>query len=640
MTKLLYLTDSYKKETKAKVISIAKKGSHWELVLDQTIFYPQGGGQLSDKGIIKSLNAEFTVTHVRMHETEVIHEGKLKGELKKSDQVDCAVDWNWRYLNMRRHSAGHILHDVVMQTVFGLKPLKADHGKQMFIEYQGNINPKLKETLEKQTNMLVAAEENITTEFVTYEDLLKKVQVVPEHLPKNKPLRIMQIDNNPPVPDGGTQVKNTADVGRITIVKIESLGDNTKIYYEINLNEQTDQTDKLLPKPDDIQPTSKISVSSSANINLDAFRSLLLEQQKEILEELNDIEINKLEELKLKYFGSHGKSTLLIKNIRNLPDKDRKSAGMLVNEFKKDIASAFANKSQQSNNTLSQNWFDITMPGVKPPQGHLHVVTQAIMEITRIFEKIGFTRVRHPEVDWDWYAFESLNMPPNHPARDEWETFFINYPFFSRHSRENGNLTKNSIKIPGQARNDKRNKIVLTPQTSNGQVREMEKGRLPIRMINIAKCYRRQIDISHTPMFHQFEGMYIDKNVSIAHLKGVFDYFVKHFYGPNREIRLRPFHFQFTEPSFEVDINCGICLGKGILPNGHKCKLCKSGWLEMAGSGMVHPVVLKNGGVDPEKYSGFAFGWGVERAYMMKNNTQIDDIRLIYSNDIRFLEQF
>lgn len=175
--------------------------------------------------------------------------------------------------------------------------------------------------------------------------------------------------------------------------------------------------------------------------------------------------------------------------------------------------------------------------------------------------------------------------------------------------------------------------MVLTPHTSNGQVREMEKGELPIRMINIAKCYRRQSDVSHAPMFHQFEGLYVNKNVSIAHLKGVMDYFVKQFYGPDRAIRLRPFHFQFTEPSFEIDVSCGLCHGKG-------CRLCKEGWLELGGSGMVHPNVLKAGGIDPEIYSGFAFGWGVERSFMMKSGIKIDDIRLMYSNDIRFLEQF
>jgi phenylalanyl-tRNA synthetase alpha chain len=152
-------------------------------------------------------------------------------------------------------------------------------------------------------------------------------------------------------------------------------------------------------------------------------------------------------------------------------------------------------------------------------------------------------------------------------------------------------------------------------------------------MINIAKCYRRQIDPSHVPMFHQFEGLAIDKGISIAHLKGTLDYFARNFFGKNRKTRLRPFHFQFTEPSFEVDINCGICQGKG-------CKLCKSGWLELGGAGMVHPAVLKNGGIDPAKYSGFAFGWGVERTHMMKAGLSIPDIRLLYSPDLRFLSQF
>ena len=174
--------------------------------------------------------------------------------------------------------------------------------------------------------------------------------------------------------------------------------------------------------------------------------------------------------------------------------------------------------------------------------------------------------------------------------------------------------------------------MVLIPHTSNGQIREMEKGKLPIRMINIAKCYRRQIDVSHTPMFHQFEGLYIDHNVSIGHLKGVLDYFAKQFFGSQRKTRIRPFHFQFTEPSFEVDVSCGVCLGRG-------CRLCKEGWLELGVAGMVHPNVLKNGHI-PDGYSGFAFGWGVERCYMMKSGTHLDDIRLLYNNDVRFLEQF
>lgn len=347
--------------------------------------------------------------------------------------------------------------------------------------------------------------------------------------------------------------------------------------------------------------------------------SLLIEVQEEALSKIKEND-TPTEELRIQLLGSKSELTRLTRQIGKVPKMDRQKIGPVVSEVKRSIEDALGTAAAETP-VASRDWIDVTAPGIQPAQGHLHIVTQAIMDVTRIFERIGFTRVRHPEVDWDWYPFESLNMPKNHPARDEWETFFIDYP--------------------GKPGTDPRKqKIVLTPHTSNGQVREMEKGKLPIRMINIAKCYRRQIDVSHTPMFHQFEGLYIDKNVSIGNLKGVFDHFVKQFFGPNRETRLRPFHFQFTEPSFEVDINCGICLGTSKLKDGSPCRLCKAGWLELGGSGMVHPVVLRNGGIDPDVYSGFAFGWGIERTYMMKSGTQLDDIRLLYNNDVRFLKQF
>lgn len=370
-------------------------------------------------------------------------------------------------------------------------------------------------------------------------------------------------------------------------------------------------------------------------MDLSNFKILLAELEQELLIVVKDARKEQIEQLKVKFFGTHGKATEIIKKIKDLPEEDRKAAGQLVNQFKKVADETFGLRLEEYAASIDTSWFDTSLPGVRPPEGHLHIVSQAISEITRIFERIGFKRVRHPEVDWDYYAFESLNMPPNHPARDEWETFFIKPPNSTSHSRESGNPQHNEKRILDHVEDDKakKGKIVLTPHTSNGQVREMEKGKLPIRMINIAKCYRRQSDVSHVPMFHQFEGLYVDKKVSIGDLKGVMDYFFKQYYGPERKSRLRPFHFQFTEPSFEVDINCGICLGKG-------CKLCKDGWLELGGAGMVHPNVLKAGNIDPDKYNGFAFGWGVERVAMMKSGTQLDDIRLLYSNDLRFLEQF
>lgn len=329
-------------------------------------------------------------------------------------------------------------------------------------------------------------------------------------------------------------------------------------------------------------------------------------------------DLQSLEETKLQFLGKSGKLTLLIKDISKVSLDKRKEVGMLANEVKETIENAIDEQQKLLEGTKKTKLLekiDVTNPGVKPELGHLHLVTQAIEEISDIFSKIGYERVRYPEIDWDYYAFEALNFPKNHPARDDWETFFIK-----------------------AEENEKYGKQVLIPHTSSGQVRQIEnavkeKTDIHIKMLNIAKCYRRQSDVSHTPMFHQFEGLVVDKDISITHLKGTLDYFVRSYFGKDRISRIRPYHFQFTEPSFEVDVTCGVCLGKG-------CKLCKAGWLEMGGAGMVHPNVLKMSGIDPNIYSGFAFGWGVERVLMMREGLEIDDLRILYSNDLRFLRQF
>lgn len=322
-------------------------------------------------------------------------------------------------------------------------------------------------------------------------------------------------------------------------------------------------------------------------------------------------DIQELEQLRINFLGKKGKLNQLIAEIPRLTPQKKGEIGKLANEVKNAIGEALERKikSFQSKHKLEEEWLDVTAPGKRPPLGHLHPITYAIGEIASIFEKIGFVRVRYSEVEWDWFAFSGLNMPQNHPARDEWETFFIkdlSHPKFGR--------------------------AILTPHTSSGQLREMERVKKPpVRMINIAKCYRRQSDVSHVPMFYQFEGLVIDEGVNITHLKGTLEYFVKHYFGPDRKVRIRPFHFQFTEPSFEVDVTCLICAGKG-------CPVCKGGWMELGGSGMVHPQVLRNGGFDPQKFTGFAWGWGVERVMMMRYG--IPDIRLLFGNDLRFLSQF
>lgn len=326
-----------------------------------------------------------------------------------------------------------------------------------------------------------------------------------------------------------------------------------------------------------------------------------------------------LEEIRIQFLGRNGELTQLLKSLPKIPKEDRPKLGSLTNETKNIIEDAIKNREKILKNAKSDYFpkIDVTEPGIRPQLGHLHLITQAIREITAIFTQIGFTRVRYPEINWDWYNFTALNFPENHPARDDLETFYLK-----------GNL------------HPQKGRPMLNVHTSTGQVQHMERFKPPFKMLNIAKVYRRQSDISHTPVFHQFETLVVGEHISISHLKGVLEYFVKSYFGEDRKSRIRPYNFRFTEPSFETDVSCAVCHGTGEIKPGEKCRLCKEGWLELGGAGMVHPNVLRAGGIDPDKYTGFASGWGVERVLMMKDGIKIDDLRILYSNDMDFLKQF
>ncbi len=337
----------------------------------------------------------------------------------------------------------------------------------------------------------------------------------------------------------------------------------------------------------------------------------LEEIKKEIEQDLAEIsDLKNIERIRIKYLGKKGKITQAFQELKKLSLNEKKSLGPELNNLKKELEKLIESVFQKISQQKEISPLYRSLPGRKPEIGHLHVTTQAIREIVNVFKPLGFNRVRYNEVDWDYFVFESLNMPKDHPARDEWETFFIQ-----------------------DLEDKKMGKAVISTQTSSGQVREMLKGKLPIRMLNLSRCGRREMDINHIPSFYQFEGLVVDKGINITHLRGLLDYFARNFYGPGRKTRIRPFHFKFTEPSFEVDITCDLCMGKG-------CRFCKAGWVELGGAGMVHPNVLKFGKIDPKIYTGFAFGFGVERSFLMKSGTKIDDIRHLFSSDFRFLEQF
>ncbi len=338
-----------------------------------------------------------------------------------------------------------------------------------------------------------------------------------------------------------------------------------------------------------------------------------------MIEDLQRLEINALAELqeasnqeqilliRTKYLGRKGLLTGQLRNIAQVPEEQRALFGKRCNEIKISLSSSIEEKlnkqsQNEKENKLLKEKIDVTLPGRAIKYGRIHPITQISNEICSIFSSFGFSVVEGPEIEIDYYNFEALNIPKDHPARDMQDTFYI---------EEN---------------------IVLRTHTSPVQVRVMEKVKPPVRILSPGKVYRRDSDVSHTPMFHQIEGLLVDEDITFGDLKGILTVFLKKIFGQETKIRFRPSFFPFTEPSAEVDICCVMCKGKG-------CRVCgQSGWLEILGSGMVDPAVFKHVNYNSEKYTGFAFGLGVERMAMLKYG--ISDIRLFYENDFRFLRQF
>ena len=322
----------------------------------------------------------------------------------------------------------------------------------------------------------------------------------------------------------------------------------------------------------------------------------------------NITDLDSLNLLKVEYLGKKGKITTLLKSLRELPSSERPEAGKLINELKGWANAKFEEyldivKENVRKERFRQERVDITLPGRSPDLGAFHPVATVMNEVISVFTRIGFEVAEGPDVEDDYHNFQALNIPPEHPARDMQDTFYL----------------------------DKEN-YVLRTHTSPVQIRVMEKQKPPIHIIAPGKVYRRDADLTHTPMFHQVEGLLVDTDVTFSDLKGILTLFAQEIFGSDTKVRFRPSFFPFTEPSVEMDIQCVICGGKG-------CRVCQyTGWLEILGAGMVDPEVFKYVDIDPEKFSGFAFGMGVERIAMLKYG--INDIRLLFENNLRFLSQF
>ena len=316
----------------------------------------------------------------------------------------------------------------------------------------------------------------------------------------------------------------------------------------------------------------------------------------------------KLNDVRVSVLGKKGELTAVLKGMKDVAPEDRPKVGQMVNSVRDILEEALTEqkkilKAAVVEKKMQNEWLDVTRPGTRAMRGHKHPNQIALEDLERVFIGMGYEVVEGPEIEYDRMNFKLLNIPEDHPAKDEQDTFYITKEF------------------------------LLRTQTSGTQVHEMEKHKLPIRMISPGRVFRAdELDATHSPNFHQIEGLVIDKNITFADLKGTLAEFAKQLFGPDTKIKLRPHHFPFTEPSAEVDVSCFKCGGKG-------CRLCKGeGWIEILGCGMVHPHVLEMSGIDPNEYQGFAFGVGLERIAMLKY--EIDDMHHLYENDIRFLKQF
>ena len=331
--------------------------------------------------------------------------------------------------------------------------------------------------------------------------------------------------------------------------------------------------------------------------------------KEEVLTNIDNIaNLDDLNELKVKILGKKGEFTAIMKGMADIAADKIAEFGKKTNEIKNMLNENFdiklnELKEKAKQERIKNEIIDITLPGRKPDEGSLHPLTKTVMEIKEIVSTMGFDIVDGPEVEYVKYNFDALNIPKTHPSREISDTFYI-----------------------------KEDEVVLRTQTSGMQIRYMEDRKPPFRMISIGKVYRPDYDVSHTPMFHQMEGLMVGEDVSFANFKAILENIVKKIFGEDRNVRFRPHFFPFTEPSAEMDVECGVCKGEG-------CRVCKGeGWIELLGCGMVHPNVFKNCGIDPDEYTGFAFGFGVERIAMAKFG--IEDMRLLFENDVRFLKQF
>lgn len=586
MTEALYLTDSTLTSATAQVVEVGEL----YLILDQTIFYPQGGGQPSDKGGIKSESGELNVKNVEYNGGKIKHVGTIKGKFKVGQKLDLQIDWDLRHKHMQWHTAGHLVDLVVRDIYPALIPVRGMHGigKKLFIEYEGVQKldaVKIKSLLSK----LVSSKPTIKTQFVTLSELKKMANWLPPKLPTSKKLRILSIGADYHIPDGGTQLKSGDPIWPITITQIEHTESSTLVHY---LVEQ--------PKANhyDILPAGKTGSNrryKSKDIKL-SIESIKIEFDTNLDLVKSQSE---LDALYLKYLGKKGITTQLLKSLQDLTLQDKQTYGPLLNNLKKSQESEIKAKKLTINDKPLT--IDLTIPGAPESHGRLHPTSVIIREMNEFFRYQGFSIGEGPEIEDVEYNFRRLNLPEGHPATDLQDSLFIEEP-----------------------------NLLLRTHTSSVETRILSTSKPPLRVVVPGKCYRNETtSLTNSAFFYQYQGFVVDQGITIGHLKDTLTKFHQFLFGDDVKLRFRYKYYPEVSPGMGVDMECRFCKGSG-------CQVCKfRGFIEVLGSGMIHYNTLKACGIDPEVYSGFAFGMGLDRLVMSKYG--ITDIRKLYGGEIAYL---
>ncbi len=585
MTEALYLSDSTLTSNTGKVVEVGKD----YLVLDQTIFYPQGGGQPSDKGLIKSTTAELHVKTVEYNGGEIKHIGSLKGEFKVGDNVTLEIDESLRLKHTQWHTAGHLLDLVAREQYPHLVPIRGMHGigKKFFIEYEG-IQQLDIAVLSQHLNSLIASKPPLKTQFVTLDQLKKLANWIPAKLPTSKKLRILSIGDRYHIPDGGTQLQTGDPIWPITITTATNTTNSTLIHYTVTppASRKFEDSNTQTASPTTTLDAKLKQTADALNLELASAASL-----------------SRLDTLYLTYLGKKGIVNNLMKDLQVLSLQAKKQYGPQLNQLKKSIEAQLATKRIELTNATQLEDLDLTVPGPVNQTGRLHPTTVIIREMNEFFRYLGFSVGEGPELEDVEYNFRRLNLPEGHPATDLQDSLFVKEPQY-----------------------------LMRTHTSSVETRLLTQyhNQLPLRVVVPGKCYRNETNsATNTSFFYQYQGFVVDKGITIQHLKDTLTKFHQFLFGDDVKLRFRYKYYPEVSPGMGVDMQCRFCAGAG-------CSVCKyRGFIEVLGSGMIHFNTLKACGIDPTIYTGYAFGMGLDRLVMSKYG--IKDIRKLYGGELVYV---